>query len=74
MKFKKGDIVVVVRLNNDAGTARREYLFRTYTVTEVMDSVYTHPYMLDVSDKFSFGENELEHEHIYNSPLYKALS
>lgn len=73
MKFKVGDRVVVVRLNSDAMlTVYEEYLGTAQTITHIFNGA-PYPYGVEHKQEVSFAESELEFEHIYNSPLYKAL-
>ena len=75
MKFKVGDRVVVTRCANFMKGSGRDFSIGT--------SYVVHSFHEDDDPKFhcyypksgaGFFEGELEFEHVYNSPLYQALS
>lgn len=74
MKFRKGDRVIVVTKAYDV-VVYPQYLL-TGTVVDVDDrQLRTITIKYDIrSDGNVYFETDLEHEHVYNSPLYKALT
>lgn len=69
--FKIGDRVVVVKITEDYEEIGRT-LGKVFTINYIHPKV-TFPYAEAGEDRFSYCEEELVLEEIYNSPLYQAL-
>lgn len=73
MKFKVGDVVYFVKWDGDfrgeTGHDPEDFLHRRLVVEKTDDS--DCPVRIE---RVWFKEEELVHEEIYNSPLYKALT
>lgn len=71
-KFKVGERVVIARLCEHPISAKLYEVGSVQTVVRIYKS-HSFPYLLE-DEKALYNDEELEHEHIYNSPLYKALT
>lgn len=76
MKFKTGDRVVLVKICSisdprdlvPVGTAG------IITGTEDTKNIYKYEVLFDCGKDDAFGDEHLEFEQLYDSPLYKALT
>jgi hypothetical protein len=72
MKFKEGDRVIVSKLTEESVFSKRALLGTSFTIDRYTDSK-RYPYHSSVH-WMNFSDEELEHDLIYNSPLYKVLT
>lgn len=71
-RFKKGDEVVVLDMPSLLSTQVKN-VGQCFTVNKLAVNVTNAQLVLLDNCSSAYYENELEFEHIYNSPLYRAL-
>lgn len=75
-KFKPGDKVLFYRNTFDGGTTSREeaWLGKVITLDYFDGNHNGEPTFTFDNSGWIVKESEIEHEHVYNSPLWKALT
>lgn len=71
-KFKKGDLVIVIKKGDSANS--RSKFGSTFTVHQVLSNPIGEGVVTSSEYCMGYWTDELELEHVFNSPLYKALS